>query len=81
MKKTQSQKLRIVKRIVKMGYISTPHAISHMLTTKLSTRCGELERDHSVTFERSRIPWGNTFGTKYSLSYDEAKKLGEAFGV
>jgi hypothetical protein len=82
MKKTQSQKLKIVKRIVKMGYISTPWAIANMVTTKLSTRIGEIERDHFVTSTRTRIPWGkDSCGTRYSYTDREVKRLGAEFGI
>lgn len=71
----KTQKERIVKRLIEIGYITTPYAIANMVTTKLSTRLGELEREFGVEFKRSRIAWGDTYGTRYDIDDEQIKYL------
>ena len=73
--KKQTQHEKIVKRLLENGSISTAYAIANCLTTKLSTRIGELARDLDVEFKRERIDWGNSYCTKYSIGPYDGKKL------
>lgn len=66
--KHKSQNKRIAEYLSLHSHITTAQAIAWKWTTKLSTRIGEIQRATGITIDRERIPWGDTYGTKYSIS-------------
>ncbi len=76
-KRIKNQRVAIAHRLATFGYITTEEAINDKMTTKLSTRIGEIENNTGLEILRERVSWGDTHGTRYYIEAYHEKFLRE----
>jgi len=68
--KKESQNVRVAKRLVKYGFITTSEAMSQMYITRLAARIRDIKNAVYINIDREMIKWGDSKQAKYSIDMD-----------
>jgi len=64
--KKETQTVRVAKRLVKYGFITTSEAMSEMYITRLAARIGNIKDKTGLYISVEMIKWGDSRQAKYS---------------
>jgi len=73
--KKESQNVRVAKRLVKYGFITTSEAMSQMYITRLAARINDIIHRYDIDIESELIKWGDSKQAKYSIDMDNRDYL------
>ena len=65
--KKETQTVRVAKRLVKYGSITTSEAMGQMFITRLAARVNDLINRCDIEIESELIPWGDSKQAKYTV--------------
>jgi len=65
--KKETQNVRVAKRLVECGFITTSEAMSQMYITRLAARINDLVNRCDIDIESELIPWGDAKQAKYTI--------------
>ena len=69
--KKESQTVRVAKRLVKYGSITTSEAMSQMYITRLAARIGNIKDAIPIEIDVEMIKWGDSRQARYSVNEKE----------
>ena len=68
--KKETQTVRVAKRLVKYGSITTSEAMGQMFITRLAARIGDIKNAVFINIDREMIEWGDSKQAKYSIDME-----------